>query len=143
MAAGPPSRTAAATPAPKRPAAAGARLLAQIRQAEGAPKRLLYIGTAIVALFLILAIFAPLIAPYGFDQVDANGDRFPKQASPSSAHPFGTTVQSTDVLSRVIWGSRTAIEVVVLSLCLLDRDRRARWASSRAMSAASSTGGWC
>jgi peptide/nickel transport system permease protein len=118
MAAGP------ATPAP--PAAApapvparrlpGARLLAQIRQAEGAPKRLLYIGTAIVALFLVLAIFAPLVAPYGFDQVDANGTRFAKQASPSSAHPFGTTVQSTDVLSRVIWGSRTAVEVVVLSL---------------------------
>jgi len=94
----------------------GARLLAQIRQAEGAPKRLLYIGTAIVALFLVLAVFAPLIAPYGFDQVDANGTRFAKQASPSWAHPFGTTVQSTDVLSRVIWGSRTAVEVVVLSL---------------------------
>jgi peptide/nickel transport system permease protein len=118
MAAGPtiPSPPAA-TPAPKRSRRLpGARLLVQIRQAEGAPKRLLYIGTAIVALFLILAVFAPLIAPYGFDQVDANGTRFAKQESPSSAHPFGTTVQSTDVLSRVIWGSRTAVEVVVLSL---------------------------
>ena len=44
--------------------------------------------------------------------------RFPKQAPPSWSHPFGTTVQSTDVLSRVIWGARTAIEVVVLSLVL-------------------------
>jgi peptide/nickel transport system permease protein len=92
------------------------RLLEQIRQAEGAPKRLLYTGTAIVGLFLILAIFAPLIAPYGFDQVESDGVRFAKQAAPTWSHPFGTTVQSTDVLSRVIWGSRTAIEVVLLAV---------------------------
>ncbi len=94
----------------------GARLLGQVRQAEGTPKWLLYTGIAIVLLFVILAVFAPLIAPYGFDQVDSNGVRFPKQAAPSSSHLFGTTVQSTDVLSRVIWGSRTAIEVVVLAV---------------------------
>ena len=66
----------------------------------------------------MLAIFAPLLAPYGFDQVTADGVRFPKQAPPSSEHLFGTTVQSTDVLSRVIWGARTAIEVVVLAVML-------------------------
>jgi peptide/nickel transport system permease protein len=94
----------------------GVRLLGQIRQAQGSPKRLLYIGTGIVAVFLILAIFAPMIAPYGFDQVESHGVRFAKQAAPTWSHPFGTTVQSTDVLSRVIWGARTAVEVVVLSL---------------------------
>jgi peptide/nickel transport system permease protein len=94
----------------------GARLLRQIRQAEGTPKVLLYTGTAIVLVFVFLAIFAPLVAPYGFDQVDSGGVRFPKQASPSGSHPFGTTVQSTDVLSRVIWGSRTAVEVVILAV---------------------------
>jgi peptide/nickel transport system permease protein len=93
-----------------------ARLLHQIRQAEGTPKVLLYSGTAIVLVFIFLAIFAPLVAPYGFDQVDSDGVRFAKQASPTWSHPFGTTVQSTDVLSRVIWGSRTAIEVVVLAV---------------------------
>ena len=75
-------------------------------------------GIAIVAFFLILAIFAPLIAPYGFDQVSADGVRFPKQSAPDSMHLFGTTVQSTDVLSRVVWGSRTAIEVVVVAVTL-------------------------
>ncbi len=103
--------------APERPTRVpGARLLGQIREAEGTPKRLLYTGTAIVLVFVFLAIFAPLVAPYGFDQVDSGGTRFAKQASPSSSHPFGTTVQSTDVLSRVIWGSRTAVEVVVLAV---------------------------
>ena len=47
--------------------------------------------------------------------------RFPKQAAPDSTNWFGTTVQRTDVLSRVIWGSRTAIEVVVLAVVLLAR----------------------
>ncbi len=82
------------------------------------PRWILYSGLAIVLLFVILAVFAPLIAPYGFDQVTADGVRFPKQASPESQHLFGTTVQSTDVLSRVIWGSRTAIEVVLLAIVL-------------------------
>jgi peptide/nickel transport system permease protein len=77
---------------------------------------MLYSRLAIVGLFIFLAIFAPLVAPYGFDQVSADGMRFAKQAAPNGSHLFGTTVQSTDVLSRVIWGSRTAIEVVVLSL---------------------------
>jgi peptide/nickel transport system permease protein len=92
------------------------RAFGRIREARGVPKWILYSGTAIVALFVLLAIFAPLIAPYGIDQVTADGTRFPKQGGPSSDHLFGTTVQSTDVLSRVIWGARTAIEVVVLAV---------------------------
>src|SRR3954470_14429553 len=92
------------------------RLLAQIRAAEGTPKRLLYAGTVIVLVFVVLAIFAPLIAPYGFAQVESDGVHFVKQSAPSAEHLLGTTVQSTDVLSRVIWGARTAIEVVVLAV---------------------------
>ena len=92
------------------------RALEPIRKARGAPKWMLYSGIAIVALFVFLAIFAPLVAPYGFDQFTADGGRFPKQGEPDGTHLMGTTVQSTDVLSRVIWGSRTAIEVVILAL---------------------------
>ncbi len=87
-------------------------------EARGLTKWMLISGIFIVAFFLILAIFAPQIAPYGFDQVADSAGRFPKQASPDSAHLFGTTVQSTDVLSRVIWGARTAIEVVVVAVTL-------------------------
>jgi len=88
----------------------------EVRRARGVPKWLLYTGIGIVAFFVVLAVFAPLIAPYGFDQVETAAGHFPKQAAPSGAHLFGTTVQATDVLSRVIWGSRTAIEVVVLAV---------------------------
>jgi peptide/nickel transport system permease protein len=92
------------------------RALEPLAQARGVPRWIVYSGLGIVGLFVILAVFAPLIAPYGFDQASVDGTRFPKQASPSGDHLMGTTVQATDVLSRVIWGSRTAIEVVVLSL---------------------------
>jgi peptide/nickel transport system permease protein len=102
--------------APTRRLAGTRRLLGEIRRARGMPKLLLYTGVVIVVVFVVLAVFAPLIAPYGFAQVDSDGVRFTKQASPSSGHLFGTTVQSTDVLSRVIWGSRTAIEVVLLAV---------------------------
>jgi peptide/nickel transport system permease protein len=87
-----------------------------VREARGQPRWILYAGFALVALFVILAIFAPVLAPYGFDQVSADGARFPKQGPPSAENLLGTTVQSTDVLSRVIWGARTAIEVVVLAV---------------------------
>jgi peptide/nickel transport system permease protein len=92
------------------------RFIAEIRSARGVPKWILYSGVGIVLFFAILAIFAPLIAPYGFADSSSGGVDFPKQAAPSGSHLFGTTVQSTDVLSRVIWGARTEIEVVVLAV---------------------------
>jgi peptide/nickel transport system permease protein len=101
---------------PRRRLLGARRFIATVRQSHGVPKWILYTGVGIVVLFVVLAIFAPLIAPYGFDQFSADGARFPKQAPPSGEHLFGTTVQATDVLSRVIFGARTAIEVVVLAV---------------------------
>jgi peptide/nickel transport system permease protein len=73
----------------------------------------------ITVFFLILALFAPLISPYAFDQYRAaDGVRFVKQQAPSAAHPFGTNVMSTDVLSRVVFGARTAVEVVLLAVAV-------------------------
>lgn len=92
------------------------RWLEPIRESTGVSRWIFWIGVAIVAFFVLLAVFAPLLAPYGFDQVSADGVRFPKQGPPDGSHPFGTTVGSYDVLSRVIWGARTAIEVVVLAV---------------------------
>lgn len=93
------------------------RVVTPLRDARGLPKWVLWIGGAISGVFVILAVFAPWIAPYGFAQYQtAEGERFPKYAAPSADHLFGTTVQSTDVLSRVIWGARTELEVVALAV---------------------------
>ena len=77
---------------------------------------MLYIGFGITVFFVLLAILAPLISPYHFDQYKSGDHRFPQLAAPSHDHLIGTTVQSTDVLSRVIWGAQTELKVVIISL---------------------------
>jgi peptide/nickel transport system permease protein len=95
------------------------RFLAPIREARGVPKWVLWAGIAITLFFVILALFAPLISPYDFDEYQtASGERFGKQQHPSADHPFGTNVLGTDVLARVIYGARTALEVVILAVFL-------------------------
>jgi peptide/nickel transport system permease protein len=81
------------------------------------PRAVVWAGIVITLAFVLLAILAHLVAPYDFDTYrDADGVRFVKQQAPSAEHLFGTNVMSTDVLSRVVFGSRTAVEVVVLAL---------------------------
>ncbi|MFG1807138.1 ABC transporter permease [Streptomyces sp. NPDC049040] len=92
------------------------RIVSAIREARGVPKFMLWTGAVISVLFVITAIFAPLIAPYSFDTYKDGGKSFPKQGSPDGDHWFGTTVQSLDVLSRTIYGARTALEVMVLAV---------------------------
>jgi len=89
-----------------------------IRSAHGLQRVMLYAGFVIVAIFLVVAIFAPWIAPYGFN-VDRVGDTiFGTQQPPSGAHWMGTTVGGEDVFSRVVYGTRTALEVIVLAVIL-------------------------
>ncbi|MGH3439570.1 MAG: dipeptide/oligopeptide/nickel ABC transporter permease/ATP-binding protein [Sciscionella sp.] len=105
------------------PLAGLARIAAPVRAARGLPKWLLWTGIGLVTLFVVLAIFAPLISPYGFAEYQsASGQPFAKLLPPSSTHWFGTNVYQTDVFARVVYGARTAIEVVILavifSLCV-------------------------
>jgi peptide/nickel transport system permease protein len=65
------------------------------------------IGLGITILIIVVAIFAPLIAPYGF--ADQNLDI--KVQGPSWQHPFGTDHLGRDIFSRVVYGSRIAIMV--------------------------------
>ncbi|MFN8152426.1 MAG: ABC transporter permease [Solirubrobacterales bacterium] len=92
------------------------RWLAPIRDTVGVSRWMFWAGVIIVAVFVVMAIFAPLLAPYSFDQVSSGGVDFPKQHAPDSTNLWGTTVGRYDVLSRVIWGSRTAVEVVLLAV---------------------------
>jgi peptide/nickel transport system permease protein len=94
------------------------RVVAPIGEARGFAKVIVYVGAGITLFFVLLAILAPVISPYDFDQYRADGHRFPQLAAPSSDHLMGTTVQSTDVMSRVIWGAQTELKVVVISLVL-------------------------
>jgi peptide/nickel transport system permease protein len=73
-------------------------------------------GTILSVALILAAIFAPLLAPFNFDSYQDAAGRFPQQGDPSSRNHWGTTVQGFDVLSRAIFGARTAVEVVFLAL---------------------------
>src|SRR5215211_3081232 len=90
----------------------------QLRQSVGLQRGMLVAGLVLMAFFVLTAIFAPLLAPYGFGQLrDADG-AFGAQQPPSGEHWMGTTVGGYDVFSRVIWGARTALLVIVVAIVL-------------------------
>jgi peptide/nickel transport system permease protein len=94
------------------------RVLEAVRDSRGLARAMLWTGAGITLVFVVLAIFSAQIAPFGFDQYRAHGQRFEKLAHPASGHLMGTTDRSDDVLSRVVWGSRTELETVALALLL-------------------------
>ena len=75
-------------------------------------------GVVLVVIFVILALFAPWIAP----QDPAHIELPTRLSSPSTAHWFGTDELGRDILSRVIYGSRISMlvgsSVVAVSLTL-------------------------
>lgn len=89
-----------------------------VRMTSGLQRFTLLLGLALVVAFIVIAVFAPLIAPYGFAQSMADGTDFVRQQAPSGAHWFGTSVRGEDVFSRVVFGARTALSVIAVSLVL-------------------------
>jgi peptide/nickel transport system permease protein len=74
--------------------------------------RLAVVGLGIVVFFIIIAIFAPIIAPYSFkDQVLAD-----RMLSPSSEHWFGTDDFGRDIFSRIVYGARISLWVGFFSV---------------------------
>ncbi|MFF5031699.1 ABC transporter permease [Nocardia salmonicida] len=93
----------------------GAELLSKT---SGLQRVTLITGLVLVGVFVFVAAFAPLLAPYGLAQNSADGAAFVPQQGPSAEHWFGTSVRSEDVLSRVLFGARTALLVIAISVTL-------------------------
>lgn len=74
---------------------------------------LLWLGVAIVGALIVIAIFAPLIAPYPGDAGSATHplDSF---LAPSWKHWFGTDAVGRDVFSRVLYGTRISLTIAAL-----------------------------
>lgn len=92
--------------------------LATIWSTKGLARYMFWAGLIVTAVFVVFALFAPWIAPYGFAQTSAHGVPFPKLGGYSHTHLIGTNDQFFDIESRMIWGARTALEVVLLSVIL-------------------------
>ncbi|WP_422114791.1 ABC transporter permease [Brachybacterium sp. UNK5269] len=91
-------------------------VISHLRRSVGLQRGMLITGLVLVIGLLLTALCAPLLAPYGFADTAAEGTGFGTQQPPSAAHPLGTTVTGFDVLSRVIWGTRTAVAVMVCAV---------------------------
>lgn len=72
--------------------------------------KLAMLGLAIVLALVLVAIFAPLIAPYGPTAQDLDSRLSP----PSAKHWLGTDELGRDILSRILWGSRITLSIVLL-----------------------------
>jgi peptide/nickel transport system permease protein len=74
--------------------------------------RLALIGLGVVVFFIIIALIAPVIAPYSYkDQVLSD-----RMLAPSSKHWFGTDDFGRDIFSRVIYGARISLWVGFFSV---------------------------
>ncbi len=69
-------------------------------------------GLVIIVLMLLLAIFAPVLAPHDPLEVDV----YNRLASPTWQHWLGTDQLGRDVLSRVLYGGRVALKVALIAI---------------------------
>src|SRR5881628_4118068 len=71
-------------------------------------------GGAVIALFVVVALFAPVLAPY--DPLKGRlGERL---RAPSGAHWLGTDELGRDVLSRVLHGARITVQIQLAAVGL-------------------------
>ena len=91
-------------------------VVSHLRRSVGLQRGMLVAGLVLVVGLLLTALLAPLLAPYPFAATSADGTSFGTQQPPSGAHPLGTTVAGYDVLSRVLFGTRTAVAVMALAV---------------------------
>jgi len=72
--------------------------------------KLALFSLAIILFFIIVAVFAPYIAPY---PEEGEGKPAPERRflPPSIEHPFGTDYLGRDILSRIIFGARISLSV--------------------------------
>ncbi|WP_077597625.1 ABC transporter permease [Olsenella urininfantis] len=66
---------------------------------------------AIVVVLILVAVFAPVLAPYDPDAQELTN----MLAAPGGVHPFGTDEFGRDILSRVIYGCRISLSVGVVA----------------------------
>jgi peptide/nickel transport system permease protein len=72
------------------------------------------LGLVIVLFFVMLALFAPSIAPY--DPIATSWSAV--RQAPSMQYLFGTDEIGRDVLSRVVWGARASLLAGLVSVCI-------------------------
>lgn len=90
----------------------GLRRLSQVPRLS---LQMMLVGIVITSIFVLAALFAPLLQSWGWLQDPLEGLANPIHQPPSAAYWFGTSRQGYDVFSRTVFGSQAALQVVVLT----------------------------
>ena len=80
--------------------------------------QLMLVGLLITLLFVLAAIFAPLLQSWGWIQDPLEELSNPIHQPPSGEHWFGTSRQGYDVFSRTIFGAQAALQVLLAATVL-------------------------
>lgn len=72
------------------------------------------LGMAIIIMLLLMAVFAPLIAPYMYDEMDVMN----MLKEPSSIHWFGTDNLGRDMFSRCVYGARITLPIAIFTVAV-------------------------
>ncbi|MEI1250863.1 ABC transporter permease [Rhizobium aouanii] len=73
---------------------------------------MLVLSAGLLLFFVLLAIGAPIVAPY--DPIMQNAEV--RLQAPSLLHPFGTDNFGRDILSRIIWGARLDLQMALIGV---------------------------
>jgi peptide/nickel transport system permease protein len=73
-------------------------------------------GLVLIAVFVLVAVFAPLLAPYEPGEQNLSIIRPGVYPGPSAEHWLGVDQLGRDILSRIIYGARTSLVIGVVSL---------------------------
>lgn len=76
--------------------------------------RLAMIGVVIMAVLILLAVFAPLVAPYKPEQIDLLNRNQP----PSAKHWLGTDQTGRDIFSRTVYAGRVSLLVGIAAVAI-------------------------
>jgi peptide/nickel transport system permease protein len=78
----------------------------------------MWAGAFITVCFIVVAIFAPTLQAWGWLRDPLESLTNPIHQPPSGEYWFGTTRQGYDVFSRTLFGTRAALQVVILATAM-------------------------
>ncbi len=76
--------------------------------------KLAVISFGVIVLFALFAVFAPLLTPYTYDEMDLAN----RLAPPSSGHLLGTDEGGRDVFTRLLYGARVSLLIGIVPTLL-------------------------
>lgn len=72
------------------------------------------VGLMVISIYVVVALFAPMIAPYGEAQIVSNTPYLP----PSAEFWLGTDQLGRDLLTRLLFGARNSLGIAFATSCL-------------------------